>query len=238
VRSISRVAGLVLAIYAAAAPLAADADPLATRSLDGRTTASLQSNGADAQGGWSYTITWRRPRESRSITLTSIIVKPLELHVTPAGDRATVVGWANGTGQYAFDVVDLAAGKLLTEVPCYQPAVSPSGRYIAFVQWFEPHLTALRPRSAIYRIADVARVRRLGGLIQYSVGTAVYPVSAVAIAPNSPSTDVARIHAMAGKFRWSGDSQLSFRDLYQNRAPTVRIGIGASGLNSVVVTAR
>jgi hypothetical protein len=245
VRNVFRAVGLALALgtlmvpsVGAAQRSAVHADPLATRSSDGRTSASLQSNGADAQGGWSYTITVRRPRESKSITLASIIVKPLELHVTPAGDRAIVIGWANGTGQYAFDVVDLVAGKLLVEVPCYQPAVAPSGRYIAFVQWFEPHLTALAPRSAVYRVADVRRLRREGGSIQYVVGTVVYPASPVVIAPSSPSTGVARIHMMAGKFRWNGDSQLAFRDLYQNRAPTVHVAIGASGLRSVVVTAR
>ena len=214
------------------------ADPLAARSSDGRAAASLQRNGADPAGGWSYTITWRRPRESKSVTFASIIEHPLELRLTASGDRATIVGWASGTGVFAFDVVDVVAGKLLAEVPCYQPAVSPSGRYVAFVQWFPPHLTSLARRSAVYRIADAARMRHDAArdLIRYDAGTAVYPTSPVTVARGS--ADVAQIHMMAGTFRWAGESRVSFDDLYRNRASRVHVRIAKSGTYSVAAGAR
>jgi len=210
---------------------------LSARSTSGRVSATLQSAGRSTDGFWSYAISSRHDGASRTVTISSLIQQAFELHVTDAIDRATVVGWASRNGVYAFNVVDLAGARLMAQVPCYKPVVSPSGRYIAFVQWFPPHLTNMARQSAVYRIADVARIRRESAILMtdYYVGTAVYPMSPLTIPQNSPSTDPSLIHQIVRDFVWKDDAHVKFTDLYRNHQSTIQVTLAPTGITAVTV---
>jgi hypothetical protein len=167
-----------------------------------------------------------------------VIQQPFELHVTDVVERATVVGWASSGGVYAFDVVDLTNGNVLVQVPCYQPELSPSGRYVAFVQWFAPHLTNLARQTAVYRIVDIASLRRGTAplLTDSFVGNDVYPKAPLGIPAASTSTDPSQIHQIVGDFVWRNDAHVSFVDSYHNRQCAVDVTIGPMGPGAASVS--
>lgn len=213
---------------------------LSARSSSGRMSATLHSAGRASDGFWSYAISATHDGVSKSVTISSVIQQAFELHVTDAIERATVVGWASSGGVYAFNVVDLTNGSLLAQVPCYKPEVSPSGRYIAFVQWFPPHFSNVARQTAVYRIVDIASVQRETAplLTNYFAGSAVYPKQPPGIARNSTSTDTSQIHQIVGEFVWKDDAHVSFVDDYHNRRSEVGVTIGPLGPATASVTVR
>jgi hypothetical protein len=211
---------------------------LSARSATGRASATLQSAGRSSDGFWSYGISSTRDGVSKNVKFSSVIQQAFELHVTDAIERATVVGWASSGGVYAFNVVDLTNGNLLVQVPCYKPEVSPSGRYVAFVQWFAPHFTNLARKTAVYRIVDIASLRREGSplLTDYFVGSEVYPKAPLGIPLASTSTDSSQIHQIVGDFVWQDDAHVSFVDYYHNRQSSVDVTIGPMGPGAASVS--
>jgi len=85
----------------------------------------------------TYNLILKTASATRAIALTSLIEDPVGLSLT-SSNAAAIIGWVNGTGS-AVTVFDPNSGKVVAEFLCYNPSLSPSGRYVAFVQFYQQH---------------------------------------------------------------------------------------------------
>lgn len=161
--------------------------------------------------------------QTRSIVLTSKagrVTLPLSFDFAqvnsisrgPAG-KLVVVGMPTGT-VYVVGIIDTAAGKLIDTFTCYQPAISPDGRYVAFTKLFPPHSSpSPDDDSMIYDVAGGAAANRPAGVSpdeKIDVGFALYPWG-IGTRANNINVPAKSAHLVAGDYLWR-DSQYFFAD--------------------------
>jgi hypothetical protein len=123
--------------------------------------------------------------------------------------KAVILGQLNGDVQ-SVAVLDLDKGQVADAFLAYQPALSPDGRYVAFVKWFPPRYAGGVTHE--YLLYDLSRDPRANRAQTVSldnfqdVGTPVYPLGSANAADDN--VDVPRGHTLSSdNFYWRKDSK-------------------------------
>lgn len=148
-------------------------------------------------------------------------------------DRLIVVARANPIGLSTVTVVDWRSGKKLDTFLAIQPSVSPEGRYVAFVRFYQQHgVETVEDQIRVYDMAKSGRENRHGQAPDddnEEIGIAVHPKAGkdghVPENMNVPFTT-----SVESSFAWSADSSefAALMELEQGRKYFVVRAAGAS----------
>lgn len=156
-------------------------------------------------------------------------------HIQRHQDRLIVVGDV-GASISRVMVVGLQGGALEDEFNAISPAVSPDGRWVAFVKFYPPHgAQGTDDHRMIYDVTQSAADNRPNrdSADRINVGAQVYPGSGNTEDDNVGVADD-RAHRSASLLFWSPDSQrLAFADQSSSlQFVAVRIGSDAAGVKA------
>lgn len=123
-------------------------------------------------------------------------------------DRLIVVAWHNSIGLSTVTVLDWRSGKKLDVFLAIQPAVSPDGRHVAFVRFYQQHgVETVEDQIRVYDLAKSGRENRRGQAPDddnEEIGIAVHPKAGkdghVRDNMNVPNT-----MSMESSISWSAD---------------------------------
>lgn len=159
--------------------------------------------------------------EQRTFALENETAQVDEVHLTTSGILVVVGRVLANTN--IVTLVDLRAGRLRDAFFCYNPKVSPDGRFVAYVKVFPAHFA--KGVSAIYVLYDLgespAGNRPQGVSIEnrIDVGRAFFPIGSRNRPGDNLNVDPVESHTMASEsFYWSADSRgLAFADRAEER---------------------
>jgi hypothetical protein len=140
-------------------------------------------------------------------------------------DKVIVVGRPSG-GAARVIIVELSRDAVGDEFDCYLPAISPNGRFIAFVKWFPGHF--VRNVGCHYMLYDVSksgaqnRPPRLRLPDDVDVGMPLYPPGVGNKPADNFNLDKAENFSASDSLFWSADSsKLVLADRYQGMLSVV-----------------
>ena len=148
-------------------------------------------------------------RPAETVQLPSEVVQVNEISAAPNG-KAIVLGMVNGT-VYEVLILDTAPAVVADRFLAYYPAVSPDGRFIAFVKFYPAHFAdGIVDHFLLYDSLRSPSENRAASTIPLSdhtnVGQPVYPRI-----PNREGDNVdvsgPKHHMMAQGFFWQSDSR-------------------------------
>lgn len=151
-----------------------------------------------------------------------------EVHLF-GSQRAIIVGRATPNTS-VVNVVDLSTGKLIDNVVCLRPSVSPNKHLIAWVRFFPAH-SAYWP-SFQYMVYDVAlapednRVEGVAASNPYDAGIPVYPeVGRGRLKPNILTEDSSTHRMACGGFFWLNGGRFAFADTWRGLSRVVVVDL-------------
>ena len=174
----------------------------------------------------------RSTREERRVSIPSGLQQIDGVRfVSP--DVAAIIGKFDG----ALDevtLIDAVRSSVVDDFLCYDPSVSPDGRFIAYEKFFTEHEQPLFSQSAVYLVyqtrksADDNRPKLLGSDGPYAVGFPVYPRENAADRAYKPLLSPASrsIHSRMSHIKWLTATKLTFRDRFKGSISQVTIDIG------------
>lgn len=147
-------------------------------------------------------------------------------------NKVVVIGMVNGD-VWSVAVISLDALSVSDNFLCYEPAISPDGRYIAFIKFFPPHgAEDVEDHYMLYDLSkDASRNRPVGvsSTDWKTVGFTVYPVGIGNKEFDNlhHSESSAHMLASAGFFWGPTSKSLVFADSYNEQTSIVLVEIGS-----------
>ena len=153
--------------------------------------------------------------------------------------RLLIVGMSGGD-MYEVGILDTAADKVIDRIECYNPAVSPEGRYVAFTKFYGPHSTPLPDdHDMIYNVVRSPAENRPRGITtddKDNVGFALYPWGIGNSYGDNGNVPPESAH-VSGWYFWNG-SQYFFGDRTAGKLHVIWVAIasGTATVRSAAVT--
>jgi hypothetical protein len=170
----------------------------------------------------------RKPKVPTShIRLPDNMVQVNAIHAG-ATNKVVVVGMFSGD-VWSIAIVDLDVPRIGDNFICYEPAISPRGRYIAFIKFFPPHgAEGPEDHYMLYDVAKSAIENRPGGVSSAdwkTVGVTVYPFGIGNKEFDNLHLTATSEHQFAStQFFWSASGQrLVFADSYKGQLRLILI---------------
>ena len=172
-----------------------------------------------------YSVTVRDgPTPCRHFGVASHVAQLESLAIT-RGARLVLTGFASGLLD-GVTVVDGKNGTILADFFCYWSAVSPDGRFVAYVQYFNPHGPDPILSTNIYKVVDVENQRRKDGFL-VDPGFEIFPFQPL---PRWLPKEYRLTHRLVhGDIRWVSNDTLTFLDVYLSTARQVTIRVTGPG---------
>ena len=191
-------------------PLHAPAVQLHVAALNVDLVASRTQASALRSGAVPWAVSWTRPQGARvGVALPEEFLQVRELAMAGT-DRVLVIGMASGDVDIA-SVISLGTGKVLDTFYGSRMAVSPSGRYVAFVHFYPSHgVRGVDQRVRVYdaqRSADQNRPvasRILDSRLES--GVPIYPRLPHEAERGETDVPAADAYAVVSPLEWSEDS--------------------------------
>ena len=122
-----------------------------------------------------------------------------------------VIGLISNAETSRIMTIDVSTGKIVDSMLCYSPAISSTGRYVAFVKFFPAHgLTNVEDHYGLYDVAVSPTLNRptTKPLNDATVGKIIYPIGIGNIADDNVEIIGRPLHEMAGeRFFWNDSGE-------------------------------
>jgi hypothetical protein len=130
-----------------------------------------------------------------------------------ADDQLAVRGMVNGSGSEVV-LVSFQSAKVRDKFLCYRPAISPDGKYIAFVKFYPAHFVdGTSDHYMLYALDQSPTDNRPKGVPvgdNIDVGNPVYPPAVRNSYSDNVSVPVGEQHQAVSPLFWSSDSKRLF----------------------------
>lgn len=144
-------------------------------------------------------------------------------------DRLVITGMVNGD-VWKVVITEIAKGSVIDEFLCYSPAISPNGRYVAFVKFYPAHgISSAEDHYMLYDVALGPNDNRPTGIHHHPavVGRVIFPKGMGNTPGDNVDVGVGPVHRMASdRFFWNGGStSLVFVDQVENQYSAVVVSL-------------
>ncbi len=177
-------------------------------------SAEVIANAPDPVTGSSRAIrlSYRSGAKEVLVRLPFLFAQINSLRQGPAG-RLIILGMATGSVD-EIGILDTKANKLIDDFMCYEPAISPEGKYIAFTKFYPPHgIESADDHSMLYAVAHSPQENRPKGT-QLSndedVGFEIYPPGKGNWTRDNIGAGDQPDNIVAGGYIWKSDDQYFF----------------------------
>lgn len=151
------------------------------------------------------------------------------------GDKLAVLGMVNGSGSEVV-IIDLKTVKLIDRFACYSPAISSSGRYIAFIKIYPAHFAeGIEDHYMLYSL-DLSpaenRPQGVGADNWLIAGRCLYPMNCKNEPGDNNGIPERSAHLSRSSFFWNPvKEEFFFADQVDSGGPItlVLVSIGANG---------
>ena len=160
--------------------------------------------------------------------------------------RVVILGKFNSAID-AVEIADLFTLRTVDSLFCYSPTISPTGKFVIYVKFFQPHFMPSWVYSDVYLVYDLSKsasrnALNLPGALdgQREKGFPVYPVEnsrRKSYAPLVQHTDDVEGHTNVSAFTWISPSRVQFVDYYRGSRSLVTIDL-SNGPEHPITTAK
>lgn len=193
------------------------------------TTLSFKGMVATFKASSPMTMVMKPAGSSKTVTLPAEFTQLTSARLYRT-DRLVISGMVNGDVSEVV-VIDSENGSVLDHFLCYSPAISPNGRYVAFVRFYPAHgMNSVEDHYMLYDVQLSPEQNRPSGANHHPsvVGKVVFPVGPA----NRPDGNVdlggGPAHEMASEgFFWNDQStSVVFADEFRDEFAVVVVKIG------------
>lgn len=151
-------------------------------------------------------------------------------------DRVVIDGMVNAD-VWKSVIVDLKNNEVIDSFLCYSPAVSPNGRYIAFIKFFPAHgISSAEDRYMIYDVASSPAANRPPNIKSHPavVGRVVYPPGVGNVPGDNVDIGSRPAHEVASEtFFWRDDSsEFVFADRLDREYSLIMVKLNDEGFTT------